>query len=129
MATLFTRIIQGEIPCEKILEDERFFACMDIRPIARGHVLVFPKLEVDQLFELGDDWLQATLPFCKRIAKAQKLAVTCKRIGVMVAGFQVPHAHIHLIPIQHEGDLSFSRARDAKPGELVEMGRLIRENL
>ncbi len=129
MTTLFTRIIKGEIPCEKILEDGDFFAFLDIRPINPGHCLVVPKVEFDELFTGDTDLLAKALPFAQRIAKAQKQAVACKRIGVIVAGFEVPHAHIHLIPIQSEGELSFSRARAAAREELAAIGKAIRENL
>jgi histidine triad (HIT) family protein len=129
MPSIFTRIIKGEIPCEKILEDADWFAFLDIRPINPGHTLVVPKIEVDELFEVADDVLSGAMPFAKRIAKALKRTVPCERIGVMVAGFEVPHAHIHLVPIQGEGELTFSRARAAKPEELAELGRLIREHL
>jgi len=129
MASIFSRIIQGEIPCEKILEDERFLAFLDIRPINPGHTLVIPKQEVDDLFDLSPDLLAGALPFAQRVAKALKQSVPCRRIGVMVAGFEVPHAHIHLVPIQAEGELSFSRARAAKPEELKSLGGKIRQHL
>ena len=129
MPTLFTRIIRGEIPSVKILEDDRFFAFLDIRPINPGHTLVVPKLEVDELFEAPADLLSGILPFAQMVAKAVKKSVPCKRIGVIVAGFEVPHAHIHLIPIQEEGELSFSRARPASKEELAALGETIRGNL
>lgn len=129
MPSIFTRIINGEIPCEKILEDADFFAFLDIRPINPGHTLVIPKIEVDELFEVPDAILQRAMPFAKRIAKALKQSVPCSRIGVLVAGFQVPHAHIHLVPIDGEGELSFSRARPSKPEDLAALGKKIREHL
>lgn len=129
MPSIFTRIIQGEIPCEKILEDADWFAFMDIRPINPGHTLVIPKIEIDELFEVADDVLRGAMPFAKRIAKAMKRSVPCERIGIMVAGFEVPHAHIHLVPIHGEGELTFSRARAAKPEELATLGRIIRDHL
>ena len=129
MPTLFTRIIKGEIPSEKILEDDKFFAFLDIRPINLGHTLVVPKLEIEALFSCPDEILSAALPFAKRVSAALQKAVPCERIGMMVAGFEVPHAHIHLIPINGEGELSFSRARAAQPGELAEIGRKIRAAL
>jgi histidine triad (HIT) family protein len=129
MPSLFTRIIAGEIPCEKILEDDRFFAFLDIRPINPGHTLIVPKREIDELFNLDEDILGAALPFAKIIAHALKQSVPCKRIGILVAGFEVPHAHIHLVPIQSEGDLSFSRARPSKPEEQAVLAKKIRENL
>jgi histidine triad (HIT) family protein len=129
MPSIFTRIIKGEIPCEKILEDADFFAFLDIRPINPGHTLVVPKLEVDELFAVSDEILAKALPFAKRVAAALKQSVPCRRIGVIVAGFEVPHAHIHLIPIEAEGELSFSRARPAKPEDLASLGKRIRERL
>ncbi|HLP41315.1 MAG TPA: HIT family protein [Fibrobacteria bacterium] len=129
MATLFTRIIKGEIPSQKILEDDRFLAFLDIRPIAPGHTLVVPKVEVDELFDVDPDILAGALPFAQKVARAIKHAVPCKRVGVMVAGLEIPHAHIHLIPMQHEGDLSFSRARPAGPEELAAVADAIRSRL
>ena len=129
MPSIFTRIIKGEIPCEKILEDADFFAFLDIKPINSGHTLVVPKVEIDELFEVPSDILAKAMPFAQRVAKALKQSVACRRIGVIVAGFEVPHAHIHLIPIQEEGELSFSRARPAKPEDLVAIGKRIRERL
>ena len=129
MASIFSRIITGEIPCEKLLEDDRYFSFLDIRPINPGHALVVPKPEIDDLFSLEDELLAGALPFAKRIALALRQAVTCRRIGVLVAGFEVPHAHIHLVPIQSEGELSFNRARPAKQEDLAALGRKIREFL
>ena len=129
MPTIFTRIIKGEIPCEKILEDGDFFAFMDIRPINPGHTLVVPKLEVDKLFAAPASLLAGIMPFAQRVAKALRVSVDCKRVGVIVAGFEVPHAHIHLIPIREEGELSFSRARPAVREELAALGAAIRGNL
>ncbi|MBW8888204.1 MAG: HIT family protein [Fibrobacteres bacterium] len=129
MATLFTRIIKGEIPSVKILEDERYFAFLDIRPINPGHTLVIPKLEVDSLWEAPADLLAGMLPFAQKVAKAVQAATGCLRVGVLVAGFEVPHAHIHLVPIEGEGELTFSRARPAKPEDLQAIGQKIREHL
>ena len=109
MATIFSRIVNGEIPCYKIAEDERFFAFMDINPVAIGHTLVIPKREDDYIFNLDDDEIGAMMVFAKKIAKALEKAVTCKRIGVAVIGLEVPHAHIHLIPISQEGDMDFKK--------------------
>ena len=109
MATIFSRIIQGEIPCYKIAEDEQFFAFMDINPVAVGHTLVIPKREDDYIFNLEDDEIGAMMVFAKKVAKALEKAVPCKRIGVAVIGLEVPHAHIHLIPISQEGDMDFKK--------------------
>ena len=109
MATIFSRIVMGEIPCYKIAEDERFFAFMDINPVAVGHTLVIPKREDDYIFNLEDDEIAAMMVFAKKVAKALEKAVPCKRIGVAVIGLEVPHAHIHLIPINQEGDMDFKK--------------------
>ena len=109
MATIFSRIVKGEIPCYKIAEDERFFAFMDINPVAKGHTLVIPKREVDYIFALGDNEIADMMVFAKKVAKAIEKAVPCKRIGVAVIGLEVPHAHIHLILISQEGDMDFKK--------------------
>lgn len=109
MATIFTRIIQGEIPCYKIAEDDRFFAFLDINPLSKGHTLVVPKQETDYIFNLEDDTIGPMMVFAKKVAKAIEKAVPCKRIAVAVIGLEVPHAHIHLVPITQEGDLDFKK--------------------
>ena len=109
MATIFTRIVHGEIPCYKIAENDRFFAFLDINPVAKGHTLVIPKRENDYIFDLEDDEIAAMTVFAKKVAKAIEKAVPCKRIGVAVVGLEVPHAHIHLIPITQEGDMDFKK--------------------
>jgi len=129
MATIFTRIIKGEIPSVKILEDERYFAFLDINPINPGHTLVVPKLEVDSLWDASPEMLAGMLPFAQKVAKAIQAVTGCERVGVLVAGFAVPHAHIHLVPIEGEGELTFSRARPAQPEALRAMGQNIREKL
>ncbi len=107
MPTIFTKIINGEIPCYKIAEDERFFAFLDINPLAKGHTLVVPKQETDYLFDLDDKLLADMNVFAKKIAIAQKKVIPCKRVGVAVLGLEVPHAHIHLIPMNSEADVNF----------------------
>lgn len=109
MATIFSRIVKGEIPCYKIAENEQFFAFLDINPVAKGHTLVIPKRELDYIFDLNDDEVSAMMVFAKKVAKAIEKAVPCKRIGVAVIGLEVPHAHIHLIPISKEGDMDFKK--------------------
>lgn len=109
MATIFTRIVHGEIPCYKIAENDRFFAFLDINPVAKGHTLVIPKRENDYIFDMEDDEIAAMTVFAKKVAKAIEKAVPCKRIGVAVIGLEVPHAHIHLIPITQEGDMDFKK--------------------
>lgn len=111
MASIFTRIMNGEIPCHKIAEDDRYFAFLDIMPLAPGHVLVVPKQEIDYIFDIDDDLLAGMLPFAKRIAVALEKAVPCERIGVSVIGLEVPHAHIHLLPLRTMDDINFSRPK------------------
>ena len=119
MASIFSRIIAGEIPCYKIAEDDRHFAFLDINPVNPGHVLVVPKREVSYIFDLTDEEYLALELFDKRVAEGMKEAVDCKRIGVAVIGLEVPHAHIHLIPITNEGDMSFS-TKHTLPAEEME---------
>ncbi len=104
-------IVQGEIPSYKIAEDDRYYAFLDIHPLAKGHTLVIPKQETDYLFDLEDDLLAGMMVFSKKVARAIEKVVPCRRIGVAVLGLEVPHAHIHLIPINSEADISFSRPK------------------
>jgi histidine triad (HIT) family protein len=120
MPSIFTRIIQGEIPCYKIAESDDFLAFLDIRPLSRGHALVIPKAEIDYLFDLDDDLLARMIKFAKPVAKAIESSVDCKRIGVSVIGLEVPHAHIHLIPINGIFDMDFSREPIKMTGEDLE---------
>lgn len=110
MASIFTKIVQGGIPSYKIAEDDRYYAFLDIRPMAKGHTLVVPKQEIDYLFDLEDDLLAGLTVFAKKVARAVEACVECERIGVAVVGLEVPHAHVHLIPINSVGDLSFAKA-------------------
>lgn len=109
--TIFSRIIAGDIPCYRIAENEKFFAFLDIFPLREGHVLVVPKTEVDDLFDLPPEYLQEMLLFAKPIAKAIEAAFDCNRCGISVIGLEVPHAHIHLIPINSANDLNFTQAK------------------
>ncbi len=109
MATIFSRIINGEIPCYKVAENDRFFAFLDINPLMEGHTLVVPKHETDYIFNIDDDELGQMMVFAKQIAKKIEKAIPCKRIAVAVIGLEVPHAHIHLVPITKEGDLDFKK--------------------
>lgn len=111
MATIFSKIIAGDIPSYKVAEDERFYAFLDINPLAKGHTLVVPKREVDYIFDLDDEELAAMQVFAKRVALAIQQAFPCKKVGQAVIGLEVPHAHIHLIPIQKESDMIFSRPK------------------
>ena len=109
MPTIFSRIINGEIPCYKIAENEQFFAFLDINPLSKGHTLVVPKHETDYIFNIDDTELGQMMVFAKHVAQAIEKAIPCKRIGVAVIGLEVPHAHIHLVPITCEGDLDFKK--------------------
>lgn len=111
MATIFSRIIAGEIPCYKVAESDKFFAFLDINPLVKGHTLVVPKKEVDYIFELDDAELGEMMIFAKKVAKAIEQAVPCVRVGVSVIGLEVPHAHIHLIPVNKESDMLFSNKK------------------
>ena len=111
MATIFSRIVAGEIPCYKVAENDEFFAFLDINPVAMGHTLVIPKQEIDYIFDIDDALLGRMMAFAKRVAKAQEAVIPCKRVGVAVMGLEVPHAHIHLIPIQSENDVDFHREK------------------
>ena len=107
MASIFSRIVAGEIPCHKVAENDEFFAFLDINPVAVGHTLVIPKQEIHYIFDIDDDVLGRMMAFAKQVAKAQKAAIDCKRVGIAVMGLEVPHAHIHLIPIKKESDMYF----------------------
>jgi histidine triad (HIT) family protein len=111
MATIFTKIINGEIPCYKIAEDERYFAFLDINPLRAGHTLVVPKEETDYLFDLEDDQLAGLILFSKKVAEAIRTAIPCNRIGVAVLGLEVPHAHIHLVPMDSMDDVNFKNPK------------------
>ncbi len=130
MASIFTRIINGEIPCYKIAETEEFFAFLDINPLARGHTLVITKQETDYYFDLDDKLLAGMQVFSKKIARAIDRVMDCKRVGVVVLGLEVPHAHIHLIPINSLFDIEFSRPKlKLSPMEFEEIAAKIRSAL
>ncbi len=129
MPGLFSRIISGEIPSYKILENDLFYSFLDINPITAGHTLVIPKVEIDYFFDLGEQELQGILAFAKPIAAAIKASVPCKRVGIMVAGLEVPHAHLHLVPISGTQDLNFKNASPASQTALDQTAALIRQNL
>lgn len=111
MASIFSRIVAGEIPCYKIAENDKFFAFFDISPLVPGHTLVIPKKEEDYIFDISDEDLAEMMVFAKKIALAIKKAIPCRKVGVAVIGLEVPHAHIHLVPMQKEGDLDFRREK------------------
>lgn len=111
MPSIFTRIVNGEIPCHKVAEDDRFLAFLDIGPVRMGHTLVIPKQEVDRFFDLPADLLAAIMPFAQQVARKIEKVVPCDRIGVSVVGLEVPHAHVHLIPIDQVSDMDFAKVR------------------
>ncbi len=117
--TIFSRIIAGEIPSYKCAEDDRFYAFLDINPVAQGHTLVVPKHEVDYIFDLPDDELAAMAVFAKRVARAVKVACPCRKVGVAVLGLEVNHAHIHLIPLNAEGDMDFRKPKLQLPADVM----------
>jgi histidine triad (HIT) family protein len=129
MASIFTKIIAGEIPCHKIAENDKFLAFLDIMPLREGHVLVIPKTEIDYIFDIEDSLLGEMMVFAKQVAHKIKAAIPCNRIGVTVIGLEVPHAHIHLIPINTLSDMDFTKPK-LNPGAeaLAETARKIRES-
>lgn len=130
MATIFTKIINGEIPSYKIAEDDKHYAFLDINPVAPGHTLVVPKKEVDYIFAISDQEIADLNIFAKKVAHAMEKALPCKRIGVAVIGLEVPHAHIHLVPITKESDIYFSKGKMTLPAEEMErIAEAIRKEL
>jgi len=130
MATIFTKIVNGEIPAYKVAEDENYLAFLDIFPVAKGHVLVISKKEVDYLFDLEDELFTGLQLFAKKVAVGLKKAIPCEKVGVLVLGLEVPHAHIHLVPMQNEGDLlNFSDKKKFTPDEFLEITKLISKNV
>jgi histidine triad (HIT) family protein len=111
MASIFAKIVNGEIPCYKIAEDENYLAFLDINPLVKGHTLVIPKKEIDYFFDLDDSLLKGIMPFAKKVAKALDKTMDCKRVAVAVIGLDVPHAHVHLIPMNHVSDTNFSNPK------------------
>lgn len=126
MSSIFTKIVGGEIPCHKIMEDSEHLAFLDIRPIAPGHTLVIPKKEVDYIFDLEDKALAGLMVFAKTVARKIRRSVECERVGIMVAGLEVPHAHVHLVPIRSVGDLNFANAKSAASDQLAKLAEKIR---
>jgi histidine triad (HIT) family protein len=128
MPSIFTRIIRGEIPCHKVGEDDRFLAFLDINPLREGHTLVVPKVEVDRFFDLPADVLAEIMPFAQEVAARIKRAVPCDRVGVAVIGLEVPHAHVHLVPIDAMSDMDFGRPKLKRtPEELAAIAERIRQ--
>lgn len=130
MASIFSKIASGEIPSYKIAEDKNYFAFLDINPLGIGHTLVIPKEEIDYIFDMNDELLAGMMVFSKKIARAIEKAIPCNRIGIAVLGLEVPHAHIHLVPINSEADISFSKPKlKLTKEEFEEIASKIRSNL
>lgn len=128
MASIFSRIVAGEIPCHKIAENEKFLAFLDIQPLRKGHTLVIPKEEIDYIFDLPDPLLAEILIFSRQVAAQIEKAIPCQRIGVSVIGLEVPHAHVHLVPIHSVGDMNFAQPKlELTQEELASTARAIRE--
>ena len=124
MASIFSRIVAGEIPCYKVAENDRFFAFLDIAPLAKGHTLVIPKREVDYFYDLEDDELQEMIVFAKQIAQKIQATTQCKKVATVVLGLEVPHAHIHLVPMNTENDVDFKREKlTLTPEEFAEIAK------
>ena len=130
MASIFTKIVNGEIPAYKVAEDENYFAFLDIFPVAKGHTLVIPKKEVDYLFDLEDEVYLGLQAFAKKVATGLKKAIPCQKVGVLVLGLEVPHAHIHLVPMQTEADLlNFTKKLKFTPEEFKSIQELVSKNI
>jgi len=130
MPSIFSRIVNGEIPSHKIYESDNYLAFLDVNPLAEGHTLVIPKKEIDYIFDVEDEELAGMMVFAKKVAKAVKSAITCKRIGVAVIGLEVPHVHIHLVPINGIGDINFSKPKlQFTQEELATTAEKIKSNL
>jgi len=126
MASIFTKIIQGDIPCYKVAETDDCIAFLDIRPLTKGHTLVVPKVEVDKLFDLPEAQYQAVMDLCQRVARALEATMPCHRVGVAVLGFEVPHAHVHLVPLRNESELNFTNPKvQFTPEEMASIAETI----
>ena len=127
--SIFTKIIKGEIPCYKIAEDDRFIAFLDVSPIKKGHTLVVPKAQIDYLFDLDDSLLSDLMIFSKKVAQKMERVISCERVGIAVIGLEVPHAHIHLVPLDTVGDIDFSQPKlQLSAKEMTEIADSIRIN-
>lgn len=129
MASIFTKIVNGEIPCYKVAEDDNFLAFLDVNPNAKGHTLCIPKNEIDKIFDMEDDLYLGLMAFSKKIAIALEKTVPCKRIGMAVIGLEVPHAHVHLIPLNHMDEMRFQQKVSLTPEEFQQLAHDIQANL
>ena len=129
MASIFTKIVNGEIPCYKIAEDENYLAFLDVNPNAKGHTLCIPKQEINKIFDMEEEHYLGLMKFSRKVAKAVEKSVECKRIGVAVIGLEVPHVHVHLIPLQDMDDMRFQRKTSLSPDEFQELAKQIALNL
>lgn len=128
MSSIFSKIIAGEIPCFRIAENEEFFSFLDVRPMQKGHVLVVPKNEIDYLFDMDSELYQQFFLFAKQVADALKKAVPCKKVGMAVVGLEVPHAHIHLVPLNEVGDMVFGKQLDVSKEEMEKIAKEIQSH-
>ena len=130
MPSIFTKIVRGEIPCHKILEDDKYFAFLEIRPLKPGHTLVIPKQETDYFFDLDDKTMAGMMAFSKKVASAIKKSTTCEKVALVVYGLLVRHAHVHLVPVNGDpGELNFANQKDADAAELGQMAKKIKSFL
>jgi histidine triad (HIT) family protein len=129
MASIFTKIVNGEIPCYKITEDENYLAFLDVNPNAKGHTLCIPKEEINKIFDMEEEHYLGLMKFSRKVAKALEKTVECKRIGVAVVGLEVPHTHVHLIPLQDMDDMRFQRKTSLTKEEFEELAKAIQNNL
>ncbi|MEL1246676.1 HIT family protein [Flavobacterium helocola] len=129
MASIFTKIVNGEIPCYKIAEDDNYLAFLDVNPNAKGHTLCIPKQEINKIFDMEEEHYLGLMKFSRKVAKAVEKSVECKRIGVAVVGLEVPHVHVHLIPLKDMDDMRFQRKTSLSPEEFQELAKQIASNL
>ncbi len=129
MASIFTKIVNGEIPCYKIAEDDNYLAFLDVNPNTKGHTLCIPKQEINKIFDMEEEHYLGLMKFSRKVAKAVEKSVECKRIGVAVVGLEVPHVHVHLIPLQDMDDMRFQRKTSLSPEEFQELAKQIASNL